>query len=181
MKIGSILIKSFAMVGYLSLATLLLQALSLIIIAILQYAVLNHIAIEKSSENISSSAIPYYYAIPFHQFKPETPNTLLTLVLWIALVITLAFIAAYVSRLLSAAMRRISRSLYHKINLQTLLTTKILIAGVAIGVISFVALLLPAVEYILPFNISLLAVCTVSFGLQHLLIKRYKVSFKKVL
>lgn len=164
--------------GYALIAVLWLQALSIAVIAALQYTLFN-----GTSKNLSFTIedVLSLYLSTTTAAKPDNSNLFVTIVLWILLIGIVVILAVFVAKVASSIVKSLAQRLYGKVTSYNLLMTKIVSILLAIMIISFSALLLPAVEYILPLNLIFAGVGVVAFLLQHWLAKRHKTPVKQLL
>lgn len=178
------LVNNLARIGYLFSTILTLQALSLTTIAFLQYGILNHVPVESTpnSKGVLNETLSYYTA-PLGQLKPKLSgsNILLNVLLWITFATVLTLISIYIAKISSTIAHAATRQIYGKATTQKLFIIKTLGIGIAFMLIAAMALLLPAVEYILPLNIALTLMGFVAFGLQHHFARQQKTPVKHVL
>lgn len=175
--------RAFSHAGYATLGLLWLQALSLLVIAVLQYGVFNHISTDQNHDTtatISLESLFASYTQPLHEARPQEPNTVLTVFLWTALTVIIVLISVYITKILSAIVHAITKKLYGKVTLHRLLIIKLLSACTAFFAVAGSALILPAIEDIMPLNILIVAVCLMTFIAQHTLAKHTKTPAKNI-
>lgn len=172
-----IFIDSLAYIGYMALAILLLQAMSLIIITILQYTIFNYIQTGSISDTGLISTATSYYAAPLNDIAPDQPDPLTIIGLWLLLAALLVFIFMYVggnlSRIIHALLKRHKRH-----TLKYLFFVKFTIVGVSFVTILISAALIPAVNYLLPLNTLFAVACVAAFWLQHYLAGQFVTTSK---
>ena len=162
------MLHSLASIGYVALMLLLLQALSLVVIVLLQYGVFNHLTVEETPKTGSLATAISWYTGPLSAAKPEEPNTILITLLWLSLGALMAVAFVYTSKNLSRLLHKLLRH-YDRETARHLFIVKLTAAAGSFALILVAAMLLPAVQQILTLNTLLASVCIAGFWLQHYL------------
>lgn len=160
----------------------ILQVFAVVVVTILQYAIFDHIVIEKSSmagDVTGVTLAPYTSAV--EAAKPTEPNMVFIVGLWVALMVIVGFLAYYASKATANIVRALVVRYFGKATIEKLLVAKMVTPVVSFSIIAVSSLLLPAIAYIIPLNAILLALCLLCFGMQHVLVRCYKIPVKRVL
>ena len=168
-----------AYIAYLLAALLWLQSLSLITMTLLQSTVFNNDPSKQTGFPIEEALSSYFTALP--TIKSTESSVAITVMLWITLIVVVVILAVYVAMIASSITKKLTQILYERITPYNLLITKVVGTLTAFAVIAFSALVLPAVEYILPLNLAFAGISIVAFLLQHWLAKRHKTPVKQLL
>jgi len=171
-----------ARIGYACLALLVLQVLSLVTIALLQYAVFDHIQLpEQTAISANGDHLLYIYGTPLDIIQPDRENVWVVAVLWLTLAVVVFLIIIYLSNISSALLKRTLKGLYGKTTLANLFAAKFILPGISYVIVSLLAILLPAVYVLLPVDAMVAFVCLLCFGVQYRYVHRHKISLSKVL
>lgn len=177
-------IRTIALVGYFILYVLWLQAIALVAITVLQYAIFNHIGATEVPDrhNGAIGSTMASYMVPLHEAKqvPE-PSWAIDAGLWVLLVIVGVLAIIYIGKTGAGLIRLVLRLLKVKLTIRSLFTAKFIAIGFAFIIVAGSTLLLPAVKYIVPLNIVLATVCYILFAAQFFAIRRRKIAIKDIL
>jgi len=171
-----------ALFGYLASSLLAFQVAAVIFVAILQFFIFNHITIKKSSTTndvVGTALTPYVDAV--EATKPTESNVVFIAGLWIVFVVIAGVLAYCTSKAAANIVRTLLERYFGRVTIKKLFTAKIVVPTVSFGAIALSSLLLPATTYIVPLNAILLVLCLLCFGVQYILVWRYKIPVKKVL
>ena len=168
-------IASASIVAHFLLLILLLQVLGMAIIAVLQYAVFNHITVEQNQPNTGLiEQIVIDTTAPLGDMQPpseEAGGALTTMLLWAALAVIVVIFVVYIGKYFAAALQALTRRLYGRVSAKRLLALQLLLTCGALAIIIFCALLLPGAEPILLPNLVITLVCVLLFCTQSILRK----------
>lgn len=173
-----------ALVGYFILYIMWLQAIALVAISVLQYAVFNHIGTTEVSEqpNGAIGSTMASYLVPLHDIKPAPePSWTVDAGLWVLLVLVGALAIIYIGKTGAGLMRVVLHLLKVKITIESLFAAKFIAIGFAFMLVAGSTLLLPAVKYIMPLNIVLATACYLLFAAQFFAVRRRKIAIKDIL
>lgn len=167
-------------IGYLCITLLVLQAISLPIIALLQFTVFNHM--EPAYGGVDeANQIVHTYGAPIITVQPDTGNWVVVSTLWIALSFVIALIVLYTSNVMSALLKKALRHWRGRVTVGNLFTTKFVLPGATYVFVSLFALLLPAVYLLLPVNALVALLALVCFWIQYNQVHKNKTPVSKIL
>jgi hypothetical protein len=172
--------RNLARVGYLFLLTLWLLALSLAIIAAVNYTLLNGIDDDGTTAVNGISSTLTYYA-PSASADTSEPNTVTTVALLVALAINVILLSLFVGKHFSAFVKKVLHKFHGKPTIGSLFAAKFISTGVAFIIVASLAIVLPFVYDLLPTITVFALISVVSFGLQLHFVKKYKIKIDKVL